>query len=242
MFDFRIHAYLRANAGPRAHRVGPFLASFDEHDAGPYRNYAIPDDGAVPTAADVELLVGAFVARSRKPRLEYLPGAAPRVEAALLDAGFAVEARLPIMMCPEAVAPPVDVELRLARSDADLRAVAEVQNAAYGAPAATEHDVARLRATVEGGGLVAGAFDGAACVGGGLVTPPHDGVGELAAIGVSESHRRRGIAGALTAFLTLACADAGITAPFLMPTNDAAERVYTRVGYRRVSEILHISR
>ncbi|MGH3717457.1 MAG: hypothetical protein ACRDRI_01185 [Pseudonocardiaceae bacterium] len=33
MFSQRVHASLRALAGERGHRVGPFLARFDDHDA-----------------------------------------------------------------------------------------------------------------------------------------------------------------------------------------------------------------
>ncbi|HEY0408934.1 MAG TPA: hypothetical protein VGE42_01570 [Candidatus Dormibacteraeota bacterium] len=44
----RLHAYLRAVTGARASRIGPFLMSFDEHDANLFHNYAVPDDDADP--------------------------------------------------------------------------------------------------------------------------------------------------------------------------------------------------
>ncbi len=53
MLNHYVHAYLRALAGLRAHRVGPFLVSFDDHDAGLFRNYAVPDDGVDPTPDQV---------------------------------------------------------------------------------------------------------------------------------------------------------------------------------------------
>jgi GNAT superfamily N-acetyltransferase len=108
----------------------------------------------------------------------------------------------------------------------------------------TGHDVARLRATVDRGGLVALAADLATgrVVGGGLCAPPHCGVSELAAVGVRPGYRRRGIASALTALLTTACPTVGITSPFLTPAGDAEERIYRRAGYRPVTEMLHISR
>ncbi|MGH3772224.1 MAG: hypothetical protein ACRDRW_12640 [Pseudonocardiaceae bacterium] len=49
MFSHGVHAYLRALAGLRAHRVGPFLACFDDHDVGLFRNYSVPGDGVDPT-------------------------------------------------------------------------------------------------------------------------------------------------------------------------------------------------
>jgi len=35
---------------PARPRVGPILASFDDQDAGLFRNYAVPDDGVEPTS------------------------------------------------------------------------------------------------------------------------------------------------------------------------------------------------
>ncbi len=246
MFDQRVHAYLRALAGPRAPRVGPFLASFDEHDAGVFRNYAIPDDDADPTPDQVAELITAFADRGRTPRLEYLPRPCPAVEPVLLAAGFVPERRLPVLTCPpmDATARPVDneVELVLASTDEQLRQVAEVQNEAYGRPETTDHDVARLRGTLQGGGLVALALDATTGhgIGGGLCAPPHNSVSELAAIGVRAPYRRRGIAAALTALLTRSCADVGITTPFLTPAGEAEERIYRSTGYRPVTEMLHI--
>ncbi|MGH3872131.1 MAG: GNAT family N-acetyltransferase [Pseudonocardiaceae bacterium] len=248
MFSVRLHAYLRALAGSRARRTGPFLASFDDHDAGLFRNYAVPDDGADPTLRQVTELITAFTDRDRIPRLEYLPALSPAVEPGLLAAGFAPERRLPVMTCrpTDAVAPPIiaGIEISLAGTDEQLRQVAEAQGEAYDQPEITDHDVARLRGTVEGGGLVALARDPATGrgVGGGLCAPPHDGVSELAAIGVRARYRRRGIATALTALLTRSCPTAGITTPFLTPENGDTERMYRRVGYQRTTEMLHISR
>jgi hypothetical protein len=80
-------------------RIGPFLATFSRHSANPYLSYAIPDDGAVPSSGHIDALVAAYQHRGRVPRLEYLPGVAPAVEAALLARGFVVQARLPAMVC-----------------------------------------------------------------------------------------------------------------------------------------------
>ncbi|GAA0282620.1 GNAT family N-acetyltransferase [Actinomadura nitritigenes] len=246
MFESDVHAYLRAAAGDTAVRVPPFLARFDEHGDGLFFNYAVPDDGARPGPSDVRDLVGAFADRRRTPRLEYLPAAAPAVEAALLAAGFAVERRLPILTC--AGTPPMPAvdgafEIVRASDDAQLWQVARVQSEAYGMPEATAHDVARLRAVADRGGLVALAVDAATGegAGAGQFGPPHEGVSELAGVGVRASHRRRGIAAALTAWLTREGRGAGISTPFLMPDNDGAERIYRRAGYERAAEILHIS-
>lgn len=246
-FESRAHAYLRAAAGDRVIRTGPFTVRIDPHDAGLFFNYAIPDDGAEPTGDHVQQLVEMFTRRSRTPRLEYFPAAAPRVEDALLASGFTAERRLPILTCDPAEAPAPrivgPVEVVLAETDEQLRKVAEAQGEAYEQPVTSEHDVARLRRVLDRGGLVALAWDTVTGqgVGGGQIGPPYRGVSELAAIGVRVAYRRRGIASALAAVLTRACPSAGITTPFLMPENDDTERIYQRAGYRRASEILHIS-
>ncbi|MEV0143915.1 MULTISPECIES: GNAT family N-acetyltransferase [unclassified Nonomuraea] len=249
MLDAAVHAYLRSAAGPRAHRAGPFVIRFDEHDDALPFNYAIPDDDAAPTLDEVAALVAAFRERSRTPRLEYVPQAAPKVEEALLAAGFTPEDRFPLLVCPpdEVVDAPADAAVRvgLVADDAGLCQVARVMNEAFQAPEATEHDVARLRRILDRGGLVAAAaaVDVATgdVVGAGQLGGPHEGVAEVAGIAVLASHRRRGIAGAVTALLTHAGAEAGVTTPFLTPADEGAARVYQRVGYRRVGEALHIS-
>ncbi|WP_051343126.1 GNAT family N-acetyltransferase [Pseudonocardia spinosispora] len=247
MFDQLLHEYLRALMAP-AHRVGPFLVSFDAHDAGLFRNYAVPDDTTVPTQKEVDELVAAFTERGRTPRFEYLPDLCPEVEPALLAAGFTVEHRLPIMTCPPTEvrsrpAPP-EVELLLAHSDEQLREVAEACNEAYLQPGVTDHDVARLRRTLDRGALVVLAADRATGrgVGGGLCGAPHKGVSELAAIGVRAPFRRRGIATAMTGLLTRSCPAAGISTPFLTPEAEPEKCLYEAIGYRQVTEILHISR
>jgi GNAT superfamily N-acetyltransferase len=245
VFDFSVHAYLRASAVKRALRIGPFLALFDEDDPGRYFNYAVPDDGTEPAVGEVAELVTVFRDRSRTPRLEYLPRACPAVEPALLAAGFTVEAWVPILTCPPeyAAAPAVfGIEVILAGSDDQLRQAADVQAEAYGQPM-TDHDVARLHGVVDRGGLVALAVDTntGTGVGAGMCGPPHRGVSELAAVGVRQAYRRRGIAAAVAASLTRSGLTVGITNPFLMALDETEERIYHRVGYRRVTQMLHIS-
>src|SRR4051794_9934340 len=81
--DQRLQQYVRVTAarGRDTERVGPFLATFDPHDDLKYLSYAIPDDGARPTPADVAALIAAYARHERLPRLEFLPSVAPAVEA-----------------------------------------------------------------------------------------------------------------------------------------------------------------
>jgi ribosomal protein S18 acetylase RimI-like enzyme len=225
--------------------VGPFAVAFDPDSDNPFRNYAVPDDGARPTPAEVADLRSAFVARERRPRLEFLPAAAPAAEDALLRAGFVTEARLPIMTCAPAqlreVARPGEVELDAVAGGDALREAAAVQNAAYGAPPATDADVARLEDTVAAGGIVGLAREASGrAVGSGLVAAPSDGLAELAAVGVLPQWRRRGIAAALTGALGRAAFDRGIATLMLM-AYEAEQGIYARAGFTVASEIIFVS-
>jgi len=247
-----MHALLQASlrAAIRDRRdvesIGPFLAAFDADDDSPFRNYAIPDHGADATPEHVEDLRRAFVRRKRLPRLEFLPAAAPAVEAVLLAAGFVTDARLPMMTCTSAQLrqspPPPAVEILIVAERDTLREAAAVQNAAYDAPVATEADIVRLEHTVAAGGTVALARceDGRA-IGSGLVTAPNDGLAELAAVGVLAAWRRRGTAATLTSALAQAAFDTGTETVMLMAADESEQRIYARAGFTVASEIMFMS-
>jgi GNAT superfamily N-acetyltransferase len=225
--------------------IGPFLAGFDADDDSPLRNYAIPDEGARPTLEEVEALRRAFARRHRLPRLEFLPATAPAVEAALLQAGFSTDDRLPIMTCaPEQLRelpPPPGITLAVAVGNEALRQAAAIQNTAYGAPEPTAADVARLQHTIDAGGVVGLAQEVAGGgVASGLVAAPSHGFAELAAVGVLPAWRLRGIAAALTGTLGRAAFDRGVPVLMLM-AHEAEQAVYARAGFTVASEIIFIS-
>lgn len=249
--EARIQSYLRFAAahGRDVERIGPFRATFDRYDENLYRNYAIPDDGVQPSPAEIEALVSAYERRARRPRLEYIAALAPAVEAALLDAGFVVETRCPLMVCPPAglrpLPVPEGVEIAVITAPPDLLDLLAVQHEVYGAPAPPDdRDLARLLESCDAGSIAVLARDAdtGEGLGAGICTVPGDGTTEVAGIAVRESYRRRGIAGALTARLVEEAAAAGITLPFLMAAHEDGTRVYARAGFRRIGEVLHISR
>jgi GNAT superfamily N-acetyltransferase len=241
-----IAAYLRRSItmGRDHERIGPFTASYSRSSRNPFLNYAIPDDGARPTAADVAALAAAYQGRGLDPRLEYLPNLAPAVEAALLAAGFAAEGRL-VLMAPGDVRPrtlPDDIEVLAPTTDADLRDVRLVQHEAYEDPDPIDDaTVARLRANLAGGaGAVLARSNDGTPVGAGEYTEPIDGVSEITSIAVRAPWRRRGIATAISSRLLADVTAAGVTAPFLM-ANTEESRVYAGVGFKPIGEVLHIS-
>jgi GNAT superfamily N-acetyltransferase len=242
-----IQSYLRhaASRGRTTQHIGPFLATFTDYDANPFLNYAIPDDGATPTPADIADLVAAFRQHARTPRLEYLPSIAPAVEAPLLAAGFAIEEHMPLMVCPpgavQAIPVPPSIELVVPQTDADLAAMIAAQNAAYGeATSPTPEAIARRRAFLDAGGsaILARDLHTGDGVGGGICDVPYLHTTELTSVGVIATYRRRGIAAALTARLAQVAFDAGTTTVFLMAAHAAEARIYARVGFIPIGEVL----
>jgi predicted GNAT family acetyltransferase len=242
----KLLGYLRASAQrrPRTQRAGPFLATFSD-DPNIYLNYAMPDDGADPSPADVAALIALFAAQGRRPRLEYIPGAAPKVEAALLAADFGIEDRPPVMLCTPAMTvtmPQTEgIAVFLPVTEDDLTATEHAQAQAYGSP---PRGPAGHRRTLRAGGVVAAARDIAsgAIVAGGVASPPIGGISEIAGIGTASAFRKRGAAGALTARLAREAFARGIALLWLTPGGREAERIYARAGFEAVSEALHMSR
>lgn len=247
--DSRIQSYLRkAVSQPRdTEQIGPFLASFSRHSTNPFLNYAIPDNGAIPSLTDVKALIATYERRGLKPRLEYIATLAPAVEETLTGAGFTVEGRLPLMTCTPGeeqflpVSP--DIELIVPVSDAELLATVTVQNEAYGDSAPSPEDGQRLRNSLAAGGIavLARVATTGEPAGAGVCSVPEHQTTEIAGIGVCVPFRRRGIAGALTTRLVQEAFNAGVTVAFLMAAHEEEARIYTRAGFSTTGEILHIS-
>ncbi len=230
--------------------IGPFVVNLHQTHASAGWNYAIPVDGAEPTRRQIADLVAHFVAHDRVPRLELIAQAAPAVPGALAEAGFQEDDRLPQMAAtPEVrLTPrlPDDVVMAMATPDeAELLAIAALQNRAYGeTKPPTQDDLDRLRRCLERGVLIAAArtADTGELVGAGLidVTGPDDRTGELAAVATAEPHRRRGIAGAISAFLTEAAFARGMALVFL-ECEDKNAGVYRKTGFTDCGERLWMS-
>ncbi|RKT53158.1 GNAT family N-acetyltransferase [Saccharothrix australiensis] len=236
---------LRDSIRGEAERVGPFLVRFDAHTDNVFFNYAVPDADATPTADDVARLVAAFRARSRTPRLEYLRPF-PAVDAALAEAGFAVDQLLPMMAVERAALRvpdvPEGVALVDAASDDELADLTDVQHRAFGVESVTrEVAIERQRALLDQGGLLVLAVADGIAVGAGAHTAPQRGLAQVAGIGVLPEYRNRGIAGAICGELTARVFAAGLT-PFLETEPDGkAGRLYGPIGYRTIGESAAIS-
>ncbi|MEG3839684.1 GNAT family N-acetyltransferase [Microcoleus sp. herbarium14] len=248
--DSHIQSYLRFAASSQRdiEQIGPFLATFSRSSANPFLNYAIPDNSAAPSEADVAALISAYEGRGLAPRLEYVARLAPLVEPVLTAAGFIVEGYFPVMVCTpgaeKALPLPENIELVVPTSDSELLDTVTVQHEAYGESAPSCEDVDRLRESLTMGSIAVLARDATTGepAGAGQLTVPGEMTTEIAGIGVRPSFRRRGIAGALTARLLREAFAAGVSVAFLTPGHDEEARIYSRAGFVPVGEILHISR
>lgn len=241
----RVAAYLRARMDTQGdvQRLAPFTIAFDPASAEPSRNYAIPDDGATAGRFAVSTLKEAFLRRKRMPRLEYIDELAPSLRDELCAQGFVVEMPLSLMTCTrDALTDECDLDgvaWSLAESEAQLHAAALVQNQAYGVDTTSDADVERLyRVVVQGGAVALAICSEGTPIGAGLYTPPHDGVAEIAAIGVHASARGRGIGRAVSILLADHAFVQGVEFPFLMTEAANEDRIYARAGFRRFGQML----
>jgi predicted GNAT family acetyltransferase len=171
------------------------------------------------------------------------------VEAVLLREGFIVEGRPPLMTCtPGAereLRAPDGIDLIRPQTDDELLATLTVQHEAYDEPDPPgPKDLEALRSSLEAGGIAVLAREARTDepAGAGVCSPPHDGITEVAGIGVRLIYRRRGIAGAMTVWLTREAFAEGVTTAFLMAAAADEARIYGRAGYVERSRVLHISR
>jgi ribosomal protein S18 acetylase RimI-like enzyme len=246
--DRAIMAFVRDSRKARdLKRVGPFLLMFTDATRHRYLNYAIPDDAAAPSRAELDALVDAFRRADRIPRLEFLPTVAPLLEGRLVDYGFAVEDRLPLMTCTQAglrsLDPPDGVSLGAPSAAGSMLAMARLQHEIFADPdPADERSVARLRGILEQGGralLASDALTGDP-VGAAQTVVPGGGATEVVGVVVAPSHRRRGIAAAMVSALARQCFEDGLITVFLEAA-PGADGAYRNAGFQRTSTSIHIS-
>ena len=233
--DSRTQSYLRSVVAAEREAVQAgsyvlYLSPFGDHA---YLNYAIPAEGA--ESGDGAELVAAARERGLVPRLEFVEPCFPWVEAALAPAGFEVEARLRVMTCsaPLGCESPAEI-VRVEAGSPLVRPAMTATRAAFGEGPPGDDEV-----DASSGRIVAAVVDGEV-VGGAGWTRVLDGLSEIVGVGVLEDHRRRGIAGALTAAATREAFAEGATLALLTPGDDDTARVYERAGFADTSTMLHL--
>ena len=245
-----LQSYMRrtAAAGRATEQVGPFLATFSSDSVNPFLNYAIPDDDARPNPSDVDGLTVAYRRRELLPRVEFLADTAPDAEPALRAAGWSVERRIPLMLCPPgaavAIPAPAGIEFVVPDSDDEIAGMIATQYVAFGEPPeVSAKEISRTRERIRAGGFAVFARDAETgeAAGGGVAEAVTDGTTEVGGVAVAEKFRRRGIGAALTASLTVAVHARGARTVFLTPAGVPEQRVYARVGFQPAGDMLHLS-
>jgi len=222
----------------------PFTCFFHRRDPLRYFNYAIPDE---PCGGDLsealDRLRATFRERERLPRFEYVEGFAPDLAAALESAGFELELRAPLMTVPTAeVADPPAIEgLEIVSASYDVRAYLTVGRRAFGegdGPEVSDEEIEERRARLEVATALLGLLGGEP-VAVSAATPPLGGLTEVAGVGVLEQVRGQGIGGAMTAAAARDAGTKGAELALLAPGSEAAQSVYTRVGFRPAEVALY---
>ncbi|OBQ62254.1 GNAT family N-acetyltransferase [Mesorhizobium loti] len=227
---------------PGGCRLPPFNLIFDEADPGRFRNYAIPSAGTDATAEDLSKLIAEFRRRDRTPRFEFIPELAPQLGVLLRRGGFVEEGVLPLMAYRGGAFDFTSSEIStcFATSRSALSEAAQIQHAAFGDGAIVQADVDRLLRLVDEGGLVALArAKSGKAVGSGLVTRPFAGVAELAGLGVSQEHRRRGVGRQVANFLARTSQAQDVSLLFLTAAGDDEARMYEAIGFETIGACLH---
>jgi ribosomal protein S18 acetylase RimI-like enzyme len=239
----QLQSYLRHSAaqGREVIAAPPFTCYFDPGTDFSFFNYAIPD---APVGGNLEqplaTLRGIFHAHDRTPRFEFIQEYTPDLAQALHAAGFKQEGSYPLLLCtPETLIIPSvpSLEIRRLTPESSLdeaRVFSVVQGQGfdpYNVPQPSDADLERLLQGLAHYGAFLAYLDGEP-VAAGNFSAPHDGLTELTGIATLTAFRRRGIGSALTAHMTQAAFEQGVSAAFLTAGDEQAGRVYTRVGFQ----------
>ncbi len=208
-----------------------------------YLSSAVPDPGTGADAAGaLPELEEAFRARGRTPRLEFIEDLSPELPPLLEAHGWRLTERIPVLICEPAELqqpdPPAGVAIESFEPDSPpqrIRRFMLTQREAFDDDEPiTDEEIARWARRGTGSVRVA-ATSGEEVLGTAVALPQVDGVIEIVGVATLPAHRRRGIAGAVTADATARAFAAGAQVAWLSAADEAAARIYQRAGYRIVA-------
>ena len=250
----RIERYYDAvpRAAARVETLGPFELFVKVGAGWPY--YARPRLGAQDfSAADVARVRDRQRELGAPESFEWVAETTPRLASAVEAGGLPIRTH-PLMVLDAFKAPTseAEAEVRLVSPTDDLARFGAVAGLAFQSPgtavgqvgkdelerAAQRRSQASLnfeRQRLEQGLTVSAValVDGTPVAMGSH--QPVDSVCEIVGVGTFPAYRRRGLAGALTALLVKDALQRGLTTIFLSAGDSDVERVYERLGFRRIA-------
>lgn len=245
----RLQAYLRHSAQQQYQTVSVPLFTLFFHPTDPltYFNYAIPDEPCSgDLASSLAMLRDEFVARGRRPRIEFIQEFASQLAPALGAAGFAEEACQQLMVCTAKTyrAAPQVAELTItqltrASTVSEIQGYLTIQRRGFDPQdlAVTEEEAEQFQRMMGGGKAFVARLEGQP-VGVGMYTAPYDGATEVVGLATLEPFRRRGIASAVAALAVQEALQEGAEVVCLTAADERAGRVYEGVGFVRYGTML----
>jgi ribosomal protein S18 acetylase RimI-like enzyme len=243
-------AYAAAMPSRAAMRFGPFVALLDPHESLIWLNYAIPVaplDAETPQA--LTALAEHFAAHQRTLRFEFHAAPWPELPPLLEAAGLQLDERQPVLVCTAATLhqptdPTITIRLLSPESSAtELAAVVTIQQMGFGGGAGevTEERLHWMRNVMRADHerYALALLNGVPAGAGSLL--PAGPIAEVVGVATHPSFRRRGVAAILSATLAQAHFAAGGEVCWLSAGDDAARRVYQRVGFQVIDERLNYS-
>jgi ribosomal protein S18 acetylase RimI-like enzyme len=249
--DTYLHAVPLSNAVEE--RIGPF-SLFRSTTVWPYYARPVPGSEAAVTAAEVAEVRDRCAELGIPCSFEWVVETCPSLGAAAAEAGLTVVEH-PLLVLERADFHPVAVDgARCEVLPATAEAVREaraVANLAFGTPGTAvgdagpaERDAAVAETSAD---LVIGLLDrasrgvtitAAAFTEDGMVASgshqPVDKTTEIVGVATLPTHRRRGLAAAVTSTLVQHAFDTGVDLVLLSAESNAVAAVYERVGFHRI--------
>ena len=225
----------------------PFVLFTNDEIAVPWYNYAgVVPWSEIPGCERIEEVMAHYRARGYSPHFNFTLETAPEgLTEVLQAAGCAIESHKYVMFQDERVDPPIPADVRLGKTGPeDMPAAGRILGTSFDSGESAWQDptvrtrlVARMRAANmhQLGAWVDGQLAAAAHLHTGV------GVGHITGVATAPQFRGRGLAGLLTAYAARFARDEGAVLVALEVATPDAERVYTRIGFRRAVERVEYS-
>lgn len=220
----------------------PFVLFVNDEITVASYNYAdVVSWSEMPSRERIEEVMAHYRARGHSPHFNFTLETAPQgLTAALQEAGCTLASRTFVMFQSEAVKLSASADVRLGETGPeDMRAAGRILSVSFNSGESAWQDPT-LRARLVARMRAAGMRQLGVWIDGQLAAAVHlhtaAGVGHITGMATAPEFRGRGLAGLLTAHAARCARDEGAALVALEVATPEAERVYTRIGFRRAAE------